>query len=298
MNHPLGIYIEYISVVITAALWGLTCVQTFQYFVYHHRRDHPSLKLLVIFLWIVDTLHTAFLSHGFWRVIDNNVSPVTIEVWYLVYINSYGSSLPPLRSSFSRGEFGDSALNPVGDPLSCYSFRLLSIPFLQQSPLVIVCQDPGSTMSSVTKLLESVWAISAAVDILISASLLSILWIGRKDALRSTTQILHRLSILIVNTGLWTSLVTLLTLLGLVIWEEQDIYAALSFITCPLYCNTLLANLNTRDYIRQGIFPSNKGAGTTSVLQLDTHTTSRCESIPLNDQFASRKFGNASDGLV
>lgn len=86
MHHPVGIYIEYISVVITATLWGLTCVQTCvshsMYTVHctdsdlyasghpvssilfselrvlgrtisterqcsHHRRDHLLLKLLV-----------------------------------------------------------------------------------------------------------------------------------------------------------------------------------------------------------------------------------------------------------
>ncbi|SJL15707.1 uncharacterized protein ARMOST_19211 [Armillaria ostoyae] len=149
------------------------------------------------------------------------------------------------------------------------------------------------------KLLESIWAVSAIVDILISASLLSILWIGRRDTFKSTTQILHRLSIVIVNTGLWTSAIVLIALVGLVVWEVQDVYAAFSFIACPLYCNTLLANLNTRGYIQKGFFPNNNGIEATSVLLLETHTrTQRDVSIPLNDQFTSRKIGQAPDSPV
>ncbi|PBK76500.1 hypothetical protein ARMSODRAFT_228287 [Armillaria solidipes] len=300
MHHPVGIYIEYISVVMTAVLWGLTCVQTFQYFVYHHRRDHLLLKLLVIFLWIADTLHTAFLSHGFWRVIDNNVSPVTIEVWYLytsIPTGIVGSTTQLFFTwriwRFCSGSRWRSVIILLV-PASLYMFPGILA-------FVIICQNPGWTISSesVTKLLESIWAVSATVDILISASLLSILWIGRRDTFKSTTQILHRLSIVIVNTGLWTSVVILTTLVGLVVWEAQDVYAALSFITCPLYCNTLLANLNTRDYIQKGLFPNNNGTEATSVLLFETHTrTQRDVSIPLNDQFTSPKIGQAPDSPV
>ncbi|KAK0466153.1 uncharacterized protein EV420DRAFT_1510144 [Desarmillaria tabescens] len=83
MELSVSIHIEYVSVVITAALWGFTCVQTFQYFVYHHQRDNAFLELLVIFLWVADSLHIVLLSHGFWRVLQYNSSPTMIEVWYL-----------------------------------------------------------------------------------------------------------------------------------------------------------------------------------------------------------------------
>ncbi|KAK0217613.1 hypothetical protein EDD85DRAFT_1029368 [Armillaria nabsnona] len=260
MHHPVGIYIEYISVVITATLWGLTCVQTFQYFVYHHRRDHLLLKLLVIFLWICDTLNTAFLSHGFWRVIDNNVSPITIEK--LVSDQFLPELLALQRNSFSLGEYGDSALDPVGDPSSYYLFQLPSICFLVFLPLRssvntdVHSQNPGSTISSesVTKLLEFIWAEERTH---LRGGRLSPIKLKLRteecrmlNAYYSTTQILHSLSIVIVNTGLWTSLIILLSLVG----EAQDVYAALSFTTSPLYCNTLLANLNTRDYVQKGLF--------------------------------------------
>ncbi|KAK0481427.1 hypothetical protein IW261DRAFT_1073118 [Armillaria novae-zelandiae] len=290
MHHPVGIYIEYISVIINAVLWGLTCVQTFQYFVYHHRRDHLSLKLLVIFLWICDTLHTAFLSHGFWRVIDNNVSPLVIEVWYLYTSIPTGivASTTQLFFTWRIWRFcSDSRWRPVVIllvPASLYAFPGILA-------FTIICQNPGASISSqaVTRLLESIWGVSATVDILISASLLSILWAGRRDTFKSTTQVLHRLSIVIVNTGLWTSVVTLLTLVGLVVWEAQDVYAALSFITCPLYCNTVLANLNTRDYVKRGLFPNESEAETASVFLFETHTGNQRNLIPLNDRFMSDK---------
>lgn len=38
--------------------------------------------------------------------------------------------------------------------------------------------------------------------------------------------------------------------LQMVAWPQIQIYVSLYFILCPLYCNTLLANLNARAYIR------------------------------------------------
>ncbi|KAK0466154.1 uncharacterized protein EV420DRAFT_1510150 [Desarmillaria tabescens] len=139
------------------------------------------------------------------------------------------------------------------------------------------------------------WAVSAAVDILISASLLAMLWTRRHNVFKDTTQILNRLSILIVNTGLWTSLITVLTLIGLqvVILEEQDIYAALSFITCPLYCNTLLANLNIRDYIRHGGRPQDATTIRTervSFVQFDSFRSCQTSNpLETNDQWDPSK---------
>ncbi|KAK0209105.1 hypothetical protein DFS33DRAFT_1272170 [Desarmillaria ectypa] len=290
MHHPLGIYIEYISVVITAALWGLTCVQTLSSFV--------------------------------WRVIDNSVSPVTIEVafkviflrsWYLAVVASTtqlfftwriwqfcsGSRWKPAILLFVPAAFYISReiihTYSTGAPLTLTALQLQRLVGIL---LRIETRTDQSRTSCCDYLLLRVGSQYHSTQP--ESRVDNVLSNGRKNTLKSTTQILHRLSILIVNTGLWTSLVTLLTLLGLVIWEEQDIYAALSFITCPLYCNTLLANLNTRDIIRQGLFPSNDGAETTSFLQLDTHRNRRelVQSIPPNDQFASRKFENASDSLA
>lgn len=230
-----------------------------------------------------------------WRVIDNDVSPITIEIWYLYTSIPTGivSSTTQLFFTWRIWQFcSGSRWRPVVMllvPASLYTFPGM-IAF------TTICQNPGSSISSqaVTKLLESIWAVSATVDILISASLLSILWIGRRDTFKSTTQILHRLSIVIVNTGLWTSVVTLLTLVGLVVWEVQDVYAALSFITCPLYCNTLLANLNTRDYVNKGLFPNKNGTEMTSVFLFESHTRNQPDLIPLNDQFTSSKIGQIS----
>lgn len=91
-----------------------------------------------------------------------------------------------------------------------------------------------------------------------------------------TEKLLLRLSIVIINTGLWTALVALFIILTashsflacsmqlspppqLVIWPQIQIYVSLYFILCPLYCNTLLANFNSREYVRGADFDTEKG---------------------------------------
>ncbi|KAK0233917.1 hypothetical protein IW262DRAFT_1290838 [Armillaria fumosa] len=184
---------------------------------------------------------------------DNNVLPVTIEIVLKAFSYKYTSIPTAIVSSTTQLFFtwriwrytSTSLLRfPLETsrillvPASLYTFHrdFSDVDFLAGIiAFTIICQNPGSSISSqaVTvrfksyaisyintpqKLLESIWAVGAIVDILISASLLSILWIRRRDTFKSTTQILHRLSIVIVNTGLWTSVVTLLTLVG--VWQR------------------------------------------------------------------------------
>ncbi|KAH0836835.1 hypothetical protein J3R83DRAFT_8619 [Lanmaoa asiatica] len=66
----------------------------------------------------------------------------------------------------------------------------------------------------------------------------------------NTGHILQRLAVFAVNTGIWTALFALLTLILLYVSPSNLLYALFGIPICPIYCNTLLANLNAREYIR------------------------------------------------
>ncbi|KAJ3502660.1 hypothetical protein NLJ89_g8786 [Agrocybe chaxingu] len=69
-------------------LYGVTSVQTFLYFNdVGNRRDSCTLKLMVAFLWILDTVHMAFTTHGLYFYLVTNFGKLEVilsPVWSLL----------------------------------------------------------------------------------------------------------------------------------------------------------------------------------------------------------------------
>lgn len=93
-------------------------------------------------------------------------------------------------------------------------------------------------------------ALAAAADIVIAASLCTILHRSRTGFHRSDT-IITKLMVFSVNTGLLTSLCALASLVSILAWPTTFIYIAFFFCIGRLYTNSLLATLNARKKIRE-----------------------------------------------
>ncbi|KAF8882543.1 hypothetical protein BD779DRAFT_1802265 [Infundibulicybe gibba] len=101
--------------------------------------------------------------------------------------------------------------------------------------------------------LISNFAVGAAVDILLSAGLCFLLWKSYMEANSSITEtnsMVHRLILFSINTGIWTALVAIATITTVVVYPNNFIYVGFYFLLSPIYCNSLLANLNARSYLR------------------------------------------------
>jgi len=67
---------------------------------------------------------------------------------------------------------------------------------------------------------------------------------------KKTNNMINRLIILTINTGMATLLVTLLTIIFYKAQPNTLNYTFFNILVSPLYCNSVLANLNSRDYVR------------------------------------------------
>jgi len=94
--------------------------------------------------------------------------------------------------------------------------------------------------------------VSAGMDIFISILFIRLLLRERASAftLKSTVQLLQRLTILAVNSGIWTATFAVLTAVLFSAMPSPFLSTVFGTPVCPLYCNTLLANLNARAYIQ------------------------------------------------
>ncbi|RXW12836.1 hypothetical protein EST38_g13019 [Candolleomyces aberdarensis] len=100
--------------------------------------------------------------------------------------------------------------------------------------------------------------VGATVDILLAIGLCTVLWRTYLDVvsgvagLKSGLAMIQRIVVLTINTGIWTALFTTLAIAASIKYPRTMIHIAFCFITSPVYVNMLLANLNTRSFIRKG----------------------------------------------
>ncbi|KAI9574192.1 hypothetical protein HD554DRAFT_2165700 [Boletus coccyginus] len=100
-------------------------------------------------------------------------------------------------------------------------------------------------------ILTSTFALAAAVDVLIAIAMTFLLLRQQAaNGFASTTHILQRLVMFAVNTGIWTATFAVLALILLRAFPSTLLTAVFGYPQSSLYCNTLLANLNARAYIR------------------------------------------------
>ncbi|EMD36463.1 hypothetical protein CERSUDRAFT_95771 [Gelatoporia subvermispora B] len=84
-----------IGVIASAALWGITNVQTYMYFK-HRGSDPKSLRLTVVFLWVLDTLHQILISHALYYyavTMYGNPTSITVPTWSIMGVSDVTSFL-------------------------------------------------------------------------------------------------------------------------------------------------------------------------------------------------------------
>ncbi|KIJ31889.1 hypothetical protein M422DRAFT_266387 [Sphaerobolus stellatus SS14] len=77
------------------------------------------------------------------------------------------------------------------------------------------------------------------------------------------------MAVIVINTGLSTAVAAMLVIVTLLIWPHLEIFTIPYAAICPLYCNTILANLNSRAYMRPKTSSSFIMPPPTSVMEMN-----------------------------
>ncbi|RDB25722.1 hypothetical protein Hypma_006345 [Hypsizygus marmoreus] len=240
---------EVVLLPFTGALWGATCVQTFMYFVHYSRNDRLPLKLLVVWLWMADTVHLILTLLGVYQLTVVHYGDLafvsTISPNFLTVVSC------PVQLYFTYRIWIISGKNPL--------FGIVFVPLAIAQPAIYTgarsCYGnitTNKTLYGITEMLIAVWSTSAGIDVLIAASLSYYVWRFKTtlSGFRSTDKLLDRVAVLTINTGVWTALCSLFTIITITAFPSSPAFTAVAFLICPLYCNTLLANLNSRGFLR------------------------------------------------
>ncbi|EPQ56832.1 hypothetical protein GLOTRDRAFT_92054 [Gloeophyllum trabeum ATCC 11539] len=199
LDNSLGAIL--IGVICASALYGLSCLQTFQY-LRAYRDDRFYLKALVLILWCLDTLHSAFTCHALYyyavTMYGNYLALATANWWVPVALNVCIGSLVQMYMGwrvFIRLF--------VPGPVCLFCFQ----------PLVLLCKamtvigfrvKEFANLKYYKGIITTSLASTAVVDLVIAASLCYFLS-KKRTGFSKTDDLINTLIIYSVNSGVLTS---------------------------------------------------------------------------------------------
>jgi len=247
------------GVFVSLVFYGISILQTFLYYE-RYTGDTILLKSLVAWVFVLDTLHIFPICAGVWQYFVVHFGDDT----FLAYTHA------PLVISLVV----TSAVSSTVQSFFIYRIWLLTrshfrwllpailMPFVVAQLVLgglctVVAMAFDTSLSAVSESLLSTAAnagngVAMAVDITITISLCTLLAMTRTGFHTDTDRMLLRLIFISVNTGLSSALFAFLSVILLVVYPTNLIFTALYYPLCTVYCNTILASLNVRSYVRGG----------------------------------------------
>ncbi|KAI9574187.1 hypothetical protein HD554DRAFT_5812 [Boletus coccyginus] len=251
----------YFATFISTGLYGITCMQTFFYYI-HYPKDSLRMKTFVAALWALDTIHEALIVAGVYKYImaslANPAAMMDGEPELVLQILLGTLVAVPTQGFFVYRIYvfsGKNIVAPILWAIQAIYQIVASILYVAKSfytvdgSLHIVWgTSPDSFFTNIT---TSILALAAAVDVLIAMAMTFLLLRQQAaNGFASTAHILQRLVMVAVNTGIWTATFAVLALVLLRALPSTQLTMVFAIPLSSLYCNTLLANLNARAYIR------------------------------------------------
>ncbi|KAG1804672.1 uncharacterized protein BJ212DRAFT_885719 [Suillus subaureus] len=243
------------SIWLACMFYGANCLQIFVYFI-NYPKDRMALKIMVISIWLFDTVHLILGCIGIWQYLISK---------YGNYVFLSGTH-PPLFIAF--------VFSGMVSTISqlFFTFRIWHLSsghwvfpaFLipaALSQLVLCCfytfkglaNSTVQNLDDLTKYATAVNALAAGTDTIIAIIMCTLLVRSRAGFNKRTDAMLARLIILSVNCGLWTGTFALAISIMNTAMPDNLVYTWLQFSLSPLYCNTVLGCLNARGFVRNGI---------------------------------------------
>ncbi|KAF7306236.1 hypothetical protein MIND_00414200 [Mycena indigotica] len=255
-----------IGTLISCILWGIGAVQVYGYYS-RFPEDRLAIKATVAFVCLCETAHITCVMHTLysWLVTDYGhperlmerpppsvlgfifltvVIAVYVQLFfsYRIYVLSSSLVIPSLATLLSVARFA------LGMTIFGVGFRIASL---------------SEYVAKWDKLALAIWSLSAAEDVLITATLVFLLW--RQRAQDSTTGqtaiLLDKIIMWTIETGLLTSTFSLAMLVCFHLMSNNFVWIAMFTIEARLFANSLFASLNSRTVLRQARSGNLSGSG-------------------------------------
>ncbi|KAF7289307.1 hypothetical protein MIND_01392500 [Mycena indigotica] len=252
INNTLGAL--QIGTLLSYLLFGITTTQVYIYYT-RFPEDAPWIRLMVAFVWILEATQTGLVGY----------------VVYFYTITDYGdkkhalqSALPPLLVSFIL----TGAITTLVELFFIYRIHQLSKRVYVPAILAVLpfIYFMGTTAFTIASFKLGTWAhaeeewgwdilasaiLSVVTDLSISAALVILLAGNRRRGTATTSAIIDQVITWTIETGVATSLCSVLILIFYETMQKSFIWLAVFIIKSRLFSNSLLASLNSRAALRE-----------------------------------------------
>ncbi|OBZ65536.1 hypothetical protein A0H81_14508 [Grifola frondosa] len=247
-----------VTTFIATALYGVTIVQVYVY-LRNYPKDSVYLRMLVLAIWLAETVHTAFCIHQQYNYLiidfDNPVALVS-NVWSL----TAALLIEVIVANTVQGFFihriwilNGRSVNIMLAPATI--LLVLEYVFQRAATVVLLLMFGSGNLSEYRKDAGSIivticaLCVAAVNDFLVTLVLIRSLY-RRRSGVPETDDLIRVLMVYIVNTGLIPMLNSLAILFTFVFFSNSLVYVGLLWIECKLYANSFLATLNARKSLR------------------------------------------------
>ncbi|KAI0790854.1 hypothetical protein C8Q75DRAFT_817420 [Abortiporus biennis] len=246
LDNTLGAF--FVGLILTGVLYGVTCVQTYIYFMDSKKKDPILLRALLTtrVSRILDGLELAFASHVmYWFAISNYFNPASLLIapWSASSVDIVAN----LNDAIVRGIF----ISRINTPTFLWIANL-AVSSLGLTLSVKVHQIGSLYWQEVAKiawLIYVVFTSIASLDTIIAATLCFILW-RMRTGFKHTDSVIQSLIRYSIHTGALTSCVAISVIITYSIMPHNFIYIGIFLPLPKFYLNALLATLNARETLR------------------------------------------------
>ncbi|KDR86152.1 hypothetical protein GALMADRAFT_132737 [Galerina marginata CBS 339.88] len=224
--------------------------QTYLYYVYYPK-DGQVTKLLVAFIWFLETVHFAFMSFGiYFYLVTNYFNPAGLVDghWTLylsllvniVIVTAVHSFFITRIMRLCEPKFRRWVASVLGVLVVCnFAFGTETVVFLFK--IKEISRIPEIKLFAATPF--AVFAVAGDISI---AALLCYLLYGSRTGFRGTDTILTTLIIYAVERCVLTAAAAVIEVIVFSIKPHSLWFVAIDFVVGRLYANSLLATLNSR----------------------------------------------------
>ncbi|KAF7338809.1 hypothetical protein MSAN_02203600 [Mycena sanguinolenta] len=242
-----------IGVLVSYVLFGVTTTQAYIYFG-RFPDDNPKFKVLVAFVWICEVGHAVCLGHTLYTfTIKDFADPLLL---FGPVPKSFETSvlLSGVVGTCAQGFFGF-RIYALSKKL-CIPILIWIMGFLCLLGCFVIFVGGLKTTSLVEYIAQwgwlatSVWSISTANDVTITAMVVFLLYRQRNKVQKRTAALVDKIILWTLETGFLTSVTGLIALVFFVTMKKNLIWTAFYALTARLFSNSLLASLNSRTTLR------------------------------------------------
>ncbi|EMD32682.1 hypothetical protein CERSUDRAFT_87723 [Gelatoporia subvermispora B] len=242
-----------IGILVSAALWGIICAQVYHY--YTHYNDTRPLRIIVLVSFLLDTAHQILISHGLYTYLItwyNDPLNLLRIVWSLkvqVLVTAFNVIVVEGFFIWRVWLLGHQSVLRVL-PLVLLSLASFSTEILYYSKI-----KDHALITYVHEIINYAYilgAVGVAAIVAITIPTIQLLH-SSKSTFTATNNVIHRLVVFMVATGVGTSVCAILSLVTVITSPNVLVFAVFYILLSRLATSSLLNTLNMRDGIRAAL---------------------------------------------